>query len=306
MKKLVASALAAMMLLTGCGNSENKENTNSTVEVTDTYGTTEVPANPKKVVVFDYGILDAIDAFDIEVELGTVHSSMLPYLEHYLDTTVAVGGVKDPDFEAIYEFEPDLIIIGGRQSDFYEQLSEIAPTIQLGTDYTDYIGSLEHNFTQLGTIFNVQDKVDAAMDEIKAVVEDVKAITATAEEKALILLTNDGNISAYGSGSRFGFVHDALNVKQADEAIESSTHGMSVSYEYIAEKNPDIIFVIDRNAVVAGDGSASSVMDNNLVASTTAAQNDAIYYLDATTWYLATGGYQSALQMMQDVLNVFQ
>ncbi len=40
------------------------------------------------------------------------------------------------------------------------------------------------------------------------------------------------------SGSRFGFVHDLFGFKQADDQIEASTHGQSVSYEYILEKNP--------------------------------------------------------------------
>ena len=64
--------------------------------------------------------------------------------------------------------------------------------------------------------------------------------------KVLILLTNDGSVSVYGSSSRFGMIHDILGCKAADENIESSTHGQSVNFEYIADKNPDIILVIDR------------------------------------------------------------
>ncbi|MCZ4369735.1 hypothetical protein O3Q50_09670 [Enterococcus lactis] len=47
---------------------------------------------------------------------------------------------------------------------------------------------------------------------------------------------NEGQLSAYGSGSRFGFIHDLFGFEQTDDQIEASTHGQSVSYEYVLEK----------------------------------------------------------------------
>lgn len=78
---------------------------------------------------------------------------------------------------------------------------------------------------------------------------------ATADsKKALVILANEGKISAYGAGSRFGIIHDVFGFAQADDKIEVSTHGQSVSYEYVADKNPDYLFVVDRDAAVKSDG----------------------------------------------------
>ncbi|HBS44934.1 MAG TPA: ABC transporter, partial [Paenibacillus sp.] len=60
----------------------------------------------------------------------------------------------------------------------------------------------------------------------------VKALNEKAKadgKKSLIILANEGKISAYGSGSRFGIIHDVFGFAQADDKIEVSTHGQSVS-----------------------------------------------------------------------------
>ena len=58
-------------------------------------------------------------------------------------------------------------------------------------------------------------------------------------------------MSAYGPNSRFGLVHDVLGYKAVDEKIDVSTHGQNITFEYIVEKNPDVLFVIDRDAASA-------------------------------------------------------
>ena len=71
--------------------------------------------------------------------------------------------------------------------------------------------------------------------------------TATGK-KALIILANEGKISAYGPGSRFGILHDVFGFGAVDPNIEVSTHGKDISNEYIVEMNPDYLFVVDRGA----------------------------------------------------------
>jgi iron complex transport system substrate-binding protein len=51
---------------------------------------------------------------------------------------------------------------------------------------------------------------------------------------------------------------------------------MNVSFEYIVEKDPDYLFVVDRNAVVGGDAAAKETIENELVQRTKAYQNGKI------------------------------
>ena len=72
-------------------------------------------------------------------------------------------------------------------------------------------------------------------------------------QKRLVILGSEGKVSAYGPNSRFGVIHDVFGYKAADEKIEVSTHGQNITFEYILETNPDVLFVIDRDAAVGGD-----------------------------------------------------
>ncbi len=75
-----------------------------------------------------------------------------------------------------------------------------------------------------------------------------------------------------------------------DKSIEASTHGMNVSFEYVMEQDPELLYVIDRGAVVGGESSAQQLVENQLVENTQAYQNDRIYYLPPDYWYLSGGG----------------
>ncbi len=87
---------------------------------------------------------------------------------------------------------------------------------------------------------------------------------AANDSKALIVLGSEGKVSAYGPNSRFGLIHDVFGFKAADEKIEVSTHGQNITFEYILETNPDVLFVVDRDAAVGGDASAKDSIENEL------------------------------------------
>lgn len=289
-------------------NGTTEQVQSSEVTITHLLGETTVETNPEKVVVFDMGILDSLDKLGIEVT-GVPQVNIPPYLEKYNDSKYAnVGSLKEPDFEKIAEISPDLIIISSRQSDAYEELSRIGKTIYLGVDTTRYMDSYKENMAILGQIFNKTEEVNTEIakveDEIKVLNEKVTA----SGKNALIILANEGKISAYGAGSRFGIIHDVFGFTPVDEAIQVSTHGQSVSFEYILEKDPDYLFVVDRG-VITSDKEASSVQDlveNSLVKNTKAYKEGHIVYLDANYWYLSGGGLASVSEMVKEVSEAFE
>ncbi|EGA88595.1 periplasmic binding protein [Planococcus donghaensis MPA1U2] len=316
MKKwiLVAFTLMMVAVLAACGSTEETAESDTanaeTEEMTVTHelGEATFTKNPEKVVVFDYGVLDSLDKLGIEAVAGVPQESLPAYLEKYEDAEKYenVGTLKEADFEAIHAMDPDLIIISGRQADMYEEFTEIAPTMYMAVDTEKYMESFEENMTTLGEVFGKEDQVGEELAAIDAQIEKVKAIVSESDEKALITLANEGKVSAYGAASRFGLIHDVFGVKQADEGIEASTHGQSISYEYILETNPDMMFVVDRNAVVGNGTNAAESLENELVQKTNAYKNDKIIYLDPDYWYLSGGGLQSVAQMVTDVQSAFE
>jgi iron complex transport system substrate-binding protein len=246
-----------------------------------------------------------LDKLGVEVT-GLPQSNVPSYLSKYSDAKYEnVGGLKEPDFEKINSLSPDLIIISGRQQDSYEEFSKIAPTLYVAVDNANYMESFTNNVKTLGKIFGKEAEVEAELATINDSVQALNTKATADGKKALIILANEGKISAYGAGSRFGIIHDVFGFAQADEKIEVSTHGQSVSYEYVADKNPDYLFVVDRDAAVKSDGSksgsAKDAVENDLVKNTNAFKNGKIIYLDPNYWYLSGGGLISVSEMLKEV-----
>ncbi len=318
MRKFLSAVLCATLtvaMLTGCGSkaedsatpeTQQEETTTEAVaeEITIEHvnGTATVKKNPQKVVVFDLGVLDTLDVLGVEAEFAVPTDTLTSYLKKYESATNA-GGIKEPDVEGIFNFKPDVIFISGRQGDFYEELNKIAPTVYWEQKPETYVEDFKSQVQTLATLFGKEAEAEEKLAEIDALIEQGKEKAAANDEKALVILTNDGGISAYGKGSRFGIVHDVLGVKPADETIEVSTHGQEVGYEYISKVNPDKIFVVDRTVVVGGEKKAADTLDNDLVKSTNAGKNDNIVYLTPEVWYLGGAGLTSVKTMVEEVAN---
>ncbi|WP_114498349.1 siderophore ABC transporter substrate-binding protein [Fontibacillus phaseoli] len=268
-------------------------------------GEAKVKKNPGNVVVFDYGVLETLDKLGVEV--AAVPQGNLPgHLKKYEDSKYKnAGTLFEPDFEGLNALDPGVIFISGRSSEAYEELNKIAPTIFMGVDTANYMGSFSENVKTLGEIFGkeaeAEQELTAINDSIKAFNDQVSANG----KKGLVILTTGGKVSAYGPGSRFGIIHDVFGVAPVDENIKADTHGDSISFEFVAEKNPDYLFVVDRDAVVTEEGKqaepASKLVENDLVKKTNAYKDGKIVYLDANYWYLSGGGLLSVPEMLKEV-----
>lgn len=316
MKRLVFSVvLIATFGLAACRNtgesstvatktSNIKEQTTLTVK--DSNGdSVEVKKNPQKVVVFDNGSLDTLDVLDVgDKVIGAATKNLPSYLDKYKEVESA-GGIKEPDLEKINQLQPDLIIISGRQSDYKEELTKLAPTLYLAVNTKKPWESVQQNVNTLAKIFDKEEKAKEELATLTKEIDETKEKAATLEQTALVTLVNEGQLSAYGSGSRFGLIHDLLGFKQADDQIDASTHGQSISYEYILEKNPGILFIIDRTKALGGDDSKDNVAANELIAQTDAGKNGQVISLQPDVWYLSGGGLKSMQLMVEDVNQAF-
>ncbi len=265
-----------------------------------------VPLSPERVVVFDYGALDSFRELGIaESIVGIPKHSIPKYLQEYKndDSKQNVGGLMEPNFQKINELEPDLIIIGMRQVSDYKEFAAIAPTIIYNLDYKNYIQSVEKNITQIGQIFQIEDKSKERLDELYNLLDTEKSKLTDHDIKGLIVMYNDGKFSAYGKGSRFGLIHDFFEIPAVVEDLEVSTHGNSISSEFIQEHNPDLLYVLDRNAAITDESIHKESIENNLIKQTNAYKNGKITYLSPDVWYLAGGGIQSLEIMAKEIGN---
>lgn len=304
--------LAVALTVTACNNGNKKQQDaaadQETVSITHSQGTVEVPVNPQRVVVIHFATLENLDLIDAKV-VGMPKQAVPKNLTKYAEdaSIVNIGSLVEVNLEAINELQPDLIIAGYRLAESYDALSRIAPTVIPTVDMEDPVGAIKKDLEDLGKIFESEEIFDQAYAELEQKIERVQASIADSEEEALIVLHNKGRFSAYGSGSRFGLVHDLLGVNEAAEGLDTHLHGVRASSEFIQETNPDILFIVDRSAAIGEQPLVKSEIENELIQRTKAYENGKIVYLNAEAWYLSgTGGIMSLNIMIDEVAGVFE
>ncbi|MBU2865653.1 siderophore ABC transporter substrate-binding protein [Pacificibacter marinus] len=270
------------------------------IQIHTAQGEVTTAPSPAHVVALDIAAIDTLTALDVPL-VGIPDKLYVDYLGDL--TAEPVGTLFEPNMEALANLGPDLIIAGGRSAAKVQALSKIAPTIDM-TIGEDTVADAKANITTYGVLFEKQDKAAELLAAMDAQLAEAKAATA-GKGNALILMTNGPKVSAYGRGSRFGWVHTALDVPEAFENLNPEVHGDAVSFEFIAEVNPDWLIVVDRSVAIGEASSAHTTLDNPLVAGTTAAQNDQIVYLSAAPLYIAGGGYTSLSTTLAEMTTAF-
>ena len=316
MKKLVSLALALTLALSlaacsGGASSSAPAEPSTTVTVASLNGAKEaveleVPYDPQRVAVLDMASLDILDALGVgDRVVGTADTS-LDYLQGYINDDIAnLGTIKEADLEAVMACDPDVIFIGGRLATSYDALSEIAPVVYLSTD-TDLgvVESVRRNAAAVASLFGLEDKVDALMAGFDS---RIAALSAFADGKtAIVGMCTSGSFNVLGSDGRCSIIGRELGFDNigVDAALNTSTHGNEASFEFIVDKAPDYIFVMDRDAAIATEGAklAREIMENELVMGTDAYKNGRIVYLaHPAVWYTAEGGITALDVMLSDL-----
>ncbi len=280
---------------------ESDEDCSGTYSFTSYSGDVEIPRNPEKIAVFDLGMLTSFNELGIPIDAEDGFASLgtpLPDdLQALADTPQSLGTAFEPDLEARNAMEPDLIVVASRSSRLYPDLValELAPVVDL-TQFdeagTDYFEEFARNHRNIGEIFCVQDEVESVLAELQGAIDEVAAVAPDAGD-ALVLVTTGAEVTAFGPGSfRFGQVYDTYGFTAADDSLaRDETHGDPVSYEFIAEAQPELLFVVDRAGAIGEEGqSAEAILDNALVDATPAGANDKIIYVDSFNWYIVFNG----------------
>lgn len=267
-------------------------------------GDATVESNPESIAVLDIAAIDTLDALGVNID-GVPAPIYVDYLDEVDMGAKKVGSLFEPDFEGLANLNPDLIVAGGRSSTQVEPLSKIAPTIDMTIWGDNHIEQVLSNLAAFGKLTGNEEKAAELEAAFNAKLEVMKQ-AVEGKGNALVLLTNGPKVSAYGAGSRFSWLHHATGIPEAVEGVDSQTHGEAISFEFIAEANPDWLIVIDRAAAIGQEAeAANATLDNALVNGTTAWKNGQVIYLNAANVYIAGGGYQSMMKAMDTLTSGF-
>lgn len=265
-----------------------------------------VPYNPQRIAMLDLASLDIIDALGVGDRVVGSADTDLDYLQSYVGGDVAnLGNIKEADLEAVMACEPDVIFIGGRLIGSYDDLSKIAPVVFLQTDSDlGVVESTRKNAATIASMFGLEDQVDSLMADYTSRITALQSISDG--KTAIVGLVTSGSFNVLGNDGRCSLISNEIGFNNigVDADIDTATHGNEASFEFIVDKNPDYIFVLDRDAAIQTEGAqlAQEIVENELVKSTNAYKNGNIVYLaHPSVWYTAEGGIKALDIMLQDL-----
>ena len=312
----LACALTATITLHGCDKQgadkiQNVEKLATPIKVEHTLGSTVIDHLLRRVAALDMNEVDFLDQLNIPIA-----GMPKDYIPHFLgkykgDSNIQdLGAIVQPNIERVYALKPDLILITPLHVNQYQELSEIAPTIHYDMSFKDsehHVDVVKNHMITLGKIFDKGDIARQKVAELDEKVKQVRAVTKGRPEKALVVLHNNGAFSNFGTKSRYGFVFTALGVKPASTAVDTNLHGQPISNEFIKQADPDILYIVDRTAVMEHRPIIrAEQVSNPLLRQTKAWKSGRVIFVDADAWYITAAGPTSLKIVMDDVMRGYQ
>ena len=161
---------------------------------------------------------------------------------------------------------------------------------QLGT-----LESVRKNAGIIASIFGLEEQADQLLEGFE---ERLAALAGFSTDKtAIVGMVTSGGFNVLGNDGRCSLI-------SREAGFDTSTHGNEASFEFVVVKEPDYVFVLDRDAAVGTEGAklAQEIMENELIMGTEAYRNGNLIYLsNPAVWYTAEGGIRALDQMIGDL-----
>lgn len=286
----LATAVIAVTTLSACGSSAEDAGEASAQEsagaesrsVDHVLGTTEVPADPQRVVTLDTPHLDTTLSLGV-TPVGSVQSDVASGLPAYLgDRTQGieiVGSIEEPELEAIAGLEPDLILSSAvRHEAIYDQLSQIAPTV-----LTDYEEGWQAISTTTADALGRAEEGQEALGEYAARAEEIgQTIGADGSSASLVrFLPEETRI--YGPETFAGSVLTDVGFTLPEVPYDEYSMAY-ISAEQVDLADADVIF-----STTYGDPGATTKGAVTGVWDFLEAVPDCAFEVDDEEWMLAIG-----------------
>lgn len=235
-------------MLTACGSGDSGSTEAGTRQVEDVTGETiSVPAKPLRVVTLSEPTLDsalALGVTPIGTAAGRGQSGVAAYLAKEAGDLPILGGIAQPNYEAIGKAKPDLILVDGtsinNNDDAIAALRSIAPTV-----YTGYAGgSWRSNFELVADALNLEAQGRKVIEQYDARVKDVAGKLGDYADKTFsIVRWQGGSASLILQELPPGEALEDLGLQRpANQDRRGRGHSEPVSLENLQDIDADYLF----------------------------------------------------------------
>lgn len=207
---------------------------------------------PEKVLAVYQGSIETMIALGLEDRVAAAYGLDNEVKPEWKDGFAKIDYKEEPfapDKETVTVLQPDLILSWGslfsdkNLGDVDEWIAKGTNTyINTNTRNGDHPRTLENEYTDilsLGKIFDVEDKAQAIVDEMKSEIDKtVKAQSGNEPKNVMVIEPIKGEITNYGASSLAGDMVTKLGGKLANADAKK------VGKEDIVAANPEVIYVV--------------------------------------------------------------
>lgn len=301
--------LAFSLLLSACGKSNNKEestkedNKKEMITVEHAMGKTEVPANPKRVVILTNEGTEALLELGVK-PIGAVKSwtgdPWYPHIKDKMKDVKVVGDEGQVNVETIASLKPDLIIGNKmRHEKVYEQLKAIAPTVFSET----LRGEWKDNFTFYAKALNKEKEGQKVLADYEKRMKYLKGqLGDKVNQEISMVRFMPGDVRIYHGDTFSGVILKELGFKRPGDQNKDDFAERNVSKERISAMDGDVLFyfTFDKGNEKKGSELEKEYINDPLFKNLNAVKNGKAYKVDDVIWNTA-GGVMAANLLLDDI-----
>ena len=305
-KKIVAGILTVAMIgiITGCSSNDGEANNsgNKTMVVESLKGNVEIPANPERIVDISGSSEELLILGYTPVGTANIDSysttEVASYVKDQLGSAKVVGHsmMETMDMEAILACNPDLIIMSERQSQIYDQLKEIAPTVMI----KDYGNDWRDRLTDIAKMFNKEDKATEWLsnydETAKKLGEEVAANNG--EESYLPVLSSSGQFMVFSDAGIGTIINEDMGLARPESLpVQDGITLPMLSIEGLAEIDADHIVLI------ATDADKAELEENSVWQNIRAVKEGNVTILNASPYFSQSYNPIGRLLLLESLKN---
>lgn len=263
-------------------------------------GETKVPLAPQRIVSLERSLTDSLLAIGI-MPVGTAttygRSGHPPYVAETLAGVPVVGQQGDPNFEAILELAPDLILsweFQGSGGPSYEQLSKITPTIVLDAPWFDGRTAMR----DVGVIIGKSAEIETRLQQYEERIAETQDMLdrAIGDSTVAFMRLREKGYALYSATDYTGpLLYEDLELKPAPLAKESFDGDLSL--EVLADLGADYLFITEENEDTVAEFKGSQIVQD-----IPAVRNGNVYAVELTHW--ANGSILANEAVMADLVEM--
>lgn len=277
-------------------------------------GSTEIPAEPLRIVSASVSLTGALLALDAPVvATGTTGSPQLAdengFFNQWADLAIAAELVPlsgpEIDVEEIAAQDPDLIIgtVTGADNivEAYDQLSALAPTLAYDVSGVSW----QDATTEIAEALGLEDNAAAAIATYDDLVAEVSAQIALPSESAIAMVHSPEGTNVFTPESAHGQLLASLGFEVPvveDSATSAQSGSRSDIVAVSAELLPEAIGDSSVFLVFADDSVIDTLADVEVVAATPPFAEGRVYSLGYESFRL---DYYSATQVIERFAELF-